>query len=149
MRVWSGACARLTLLIRPLKRTSSAFSCWTRRASSSWQPSLSCRSCVQHNDPNTQHDHLRKQRLDRDQQNSRIIKALHTCNNIGRTRLRFSWYLRNTPGPAHNTGTTLEGQNFRFYLALTGKNSINLLESTTGVTRENVSFTKYLIKLNK
>lgn len=37
--------AVLTLLIRPLKRTSSAFSCCTRSASSSWQPSLSCRSC--------------------------------------------------------------------------------------------------------
>lgn len=38
-------CDVLTLLMRPLKRTSSAFSCWTLRASSSWQPSLSCRSC--------------------------------------------------------------------------------------------------------
>lgn len=45
-RVWLCVCvAVLTLLMRPLKRTSSAFSCCTRRANSSWQPSLSCRSC--------------------------------------------------------------------------------------------------------
>lgn len=43
----------------------------------------------------------------------------------------------------------MEGQNFSCYLALTGKNGSYRLEITTGVTRENVSFTKYLIKLNK
>lgn len=36
---------RLTLLMSPLKRTSSAFSCCTRNANSSWLDSLSCRSC--------------------------------------------------------------------------------------------------------
>lgn len=36
----------LTLLRSPLKTTSSVFRCWTLRTSSSWQPSLSCRSCT-------------------------------------------------------------------------------------------------------
>lgn len=50
VKVRSGSSERLTLLIRPLKRTSSAFSCCTLSASSSWHTSLSCRSCGQGGD---------------------------------------------------------------------------------------------------
>lgn len=62
MRAWVRVCMHvfsarwfeqclLTLLMRPLKRTSSAFSCCTLSASSSWQPSLSCRSCTDDKQP--------------------------------------------------------------------------------------------------
>lgn len=44
----------LTLLRSPLKTTSSVFRCWTLRTSSSWQPSLSCRSCTHKRSHNEQ-----------------------------------------------------------------------------------------------